>query len=114
MSNVATQLAAQIKERGRHATTELPPLLEQAALLAADPSQDVQTRALAHRTAGNAQRLLNKFQLSRAHYQLAIELLESANEPLELARTLHANLVPLFFLGQFDELFASAGRARAL
>ena len=114
MSTVVSQLAEQIREKGRHSTCDLPPLLEQAKALADDSSLDVLTRALAHRAAGNALRLLNKFQPASDHYRDAITLLGSTNDSIELARTLHARLVPLFFLGQFDELFSSAQQARSL
>ena len=114
MSTLIATIAEKIKDKGRHSTSELPPLLEQAEQIAGNSSESLLTRGLAHRAAGNALRLMNKFELSLAHYRQAIEHLEEAGEPLELARTLHAKLVPLFFIGNFDELFADADRARKL
>jgi len=109
-----TELAEQIKEKGRHSTSELPALLLRAEQLALDDSEDSLTRALAHRAAGNALRLLNRYEPALAHYNEAVALLAASHETAELARTLHASLVPLFFLGRFEELFASAGRAQTL
>ncbi len=114
MSTAVAQLAEKIKDKGRHSTSELPPLLEQAEQLAADTSQDLLTRGLAHRAAGNALRLLNKFEPSLEHYRQAVSCLEMAGDERELARTLLAELIPLLFTGQFDDLFVCASRAHVI
>ena len=114
MSVSAVELAEKIKERGRLAPAELPPLLQEAQQLAQDKSQELLTRALAYRAAGNALQLLNKFEPALGHYDEAVKLLERLNEPTELGRTLIAKVGLLFYLSRFDELFESAARARAL
>ena len=57
---------------------------------------------------------MNQFSPALNHYDDAIRLMTALPEHLELARTLHAKLVPLFFLGRFPELFAAAAQARQL
>jgi len=108
------ELAEEIKEKGRRSTAELPLLLQQAEQLAEDESEDALTRALAHRAAGNALQLLNRFESALDHYNCASNLLEGLDEPTELGRTLLAKVGFLFNLGRFDELFACATRAREL
>jgi len=114
VTSAVSQLAERIKAVGRHSTNDVEPLLVQAESIASDQSQDLLTRALAHRAAGNASRLLNKFEPACDHYAKAVQFLEAVDQPVELARTLHAGLVPLFFLGRFEELFHTADRARSL
>ncbi|MBI4471731.1 MAG: CHAT domain-containing protein [Acidobacteria bacterium] len=114
MSGLVVALAEEIKERGRQSPAELPPLLQKAEQLAQDEHQDVLTRGLAHRAAGNALQLLNKFEPALAHYNEAISLLEGTDEETELARTLIAKVGPLSYLSRFDELLPCASRARAL
>ena len=63
-------------------------------LEANDSAQVVLTRALAHRAAGNAWRLLNEFQLALNSYNSATALLETIDEPVELGGTLHAKVGP--------------------
>jgi CHAT domain-containing protein/tetratricopeptide (TPR) repeat protein len=108
------ELAEKIKEKGRRSALELPPLLEQAERFAADPTLDSLTRALAHRAAGNALQLLNRFETALEHYNHAVTILETGNEPVELGRTLHAKVGFLFYLSRFDELFECSRKARAL
>src|SRR5712691_6888553 len=96
----AIELAEQIKEKGQRSTGELPELLEKAEQLAQDATQDVLTRALAHRAAGNAYQLLNQFQPALEKYTIAASLLETLDEPIELGRTLHAKVVMLFSLSR--------------
>jgi len=108
------ELAEEIKEKGRRSTAELPLLLQKAEELAQDESQDALTRALAHRAAGNALQLLNRFEPALDHYNRAANLLERLDEPTELGRTLLAKVGFLFNLGRFDELFACAERAQKL
>jgi CHAT domain-containing protein len=107
-------LAEEIKEKGRQSPADLTPLLHRAEQLAHDETQDVLTRALAHRAAGNAQQLLNQFQPALENYNHAESLLETLNEPIELGRTLHAKVGMLFFLSRFDELFECSAKARRL
>lgn len=114
MSTRVTELAEQIKETGQRSSAELPALLQKAVLLAEDNSQDILTRALAHRAAGNALQLLNEFQSALDNYNRAASLLETLDEPIELGRTLHAKVGMLFSLSRFDELFACSVRAREL
>ncbi len=114
MSVSAVELAEKIKERGRLAPAELPPLLQEAQQLAQDKSQELLTRALAYRAAGNALQLLNRFEPAVEHYDEAVRLLEQIDNPTELGRTLIAKVGLLLYLSRFDELFESAGRARAL
>lgn len=108
------ELAEQIKEKGQRSTSELPALLHKAERLAQDDTQDMLTRALAHRAAGNAHQLLNEFQPALEEYNRAITILESIDQPIELGRTLHAKVVPLFLLNRFDDLFECSARARRL
>jgi CHAT domain-containing protein/exonuclease VII small subunit len=108
------QLAEAIKRKGQTSTKELPALLKAAEQLARDESQDVLTRALAHRAAGNANQLLNQFQPALDSYNAAAALLDTIDEPVELGRTLHAKVGMLFTLSRFDELFTCAVRAREL
>jgi len=108
------ELAEQIKEKGQRSITELPELLRKAEQLAQDDTQDMLTRALAHRAAGNAYQLLNQFQSALERYDVAASLLETLNQPIELGRTLHAKVGMLFFLSRFDELFECSVKARQL
>jgi tetratricopeptide (TPR) repeat protein len=114
VSSLVAELAEEIKEKGRRSAAELPPLLEKAETLAHDESQDLLTRALAHRAAANALQLLNQFETALIHYNHATEFLERLNEPRELGRTLHAKVAFLSYLGRFEELFECAAKARAL
>lgn len=114
MSAQVLELAEEIKEKGRRSTAELPPLLDKAEQLAQDSAQDPLTRALAHRAAGNALQLLNKFEAAVKHYNEAIDTLERLGERTELGRTLIAKVGLLFYLSRFDELFECATRARSL
>jgi tetratricopeptide (TPR) repeat protein len=108
------ELAEKIKEKGQNSAVELPELLRKAQELAFDEAQDVLTRALAHRAAGNALQLLNQFQPALESYDAAAALLETLDEPVELGRTLHAKVGMLFTLSRFDELFGCSARAREL
>jgi CHAT domain-containing protein len=108
------ELAEQIKETGQRSIAELPGLLRKAEELAEDVTQDVLSRALAHRAAGNAYQLLNQFQPALEKYNTAASLLETLDEPVELGRTLHAKVGMLFYLSRFDELFECSARARRL
>ena len=108
------ELAEQIKEKGQRSAGELPELLKKAEELANDAAQDILTRALAHRAAGNAHQLLNQFQPALDRYNLAASLLEAIDEPVELGRTLHAKVGMLYSLSRFDELFECSARAREL
>src|SRR5262245_15960673 len=108
------ELAEKMKEKGQTSAAELPELLRKAEELAHDHAQDVLTRALAHRAAGNARQLLNQFQPALDSYNLSATLLESVDEPVELGRTLHAKVGMLFTLSRFDELFECSTRARQL
>jgi tetratricopeptide (TPR) repeat protein len=108
------ELAKKIKEKGQTSSGELPGLLRKAEELALDDAQDLLTRALAHRAAGNARQLLNQFQLALSSYNAAASLLEIIDEPVELGRTLHAKVGMLFTLSRFDELFECSDRAREL
>jgi CHAT domain-containing protein len=110
----AVALAEKIKEKGRQSPAELTPLLHKAEQLAHDETQDLLTRALAYRAAGNAQQLLNQFQPALDNYNLAASLLETLDEPVELGRTLHAKVGMLFFLSRFEELFECSEKARHL
>lgn len=114
MSAQVIELAEKIKEKGQTSAAELPDLLRKAEELAHDGTQDVLTRALAHRAAGNARQLLNQFQRALESYNTAATLLESVNEPVELGRTLHAKVGMLFTLSRFEELFECSTRARQL
>jgi CHAT domain-containing protein/tetratricopeptide (TPR) repeat protein len=114
VSNQVLELAEEIKQKGRRSALELPPLLQKAEQMAQDESQAPLNRALAWRAAGNAHRMLNQFQSALADYEAAIGIQESLDEPLELGRTLHARIVPLFLLSRFEELFVCAARARGL
>jgi CHAT domain-containing protein len=114
VSTFVVDLAAEIKERGRRSTAELPPLLEKAECLAADQTQDPLTRALAHRAAANALQLLTDFDAALKHYEDATRMLEELDAPLELGRTLLAKVAFLSYLGRFNELFECAVRAREL
>src|SRR6185436_3928732 len=99
------ELAEKIKEKGQTSAAELPELLRTAEVLANDNAQDVLTRALAFRAAGNALQLLNQFQPALHYYNTAADLLETIDEPVELGRTLHAKVGMLFTLSRFDDLF---------
>ena len=114
MSSQVVALAEEIKEKGRRSPADLTPLLHRAEQLAQDETQDLLTRALAYRAAGNAQQLLNQFQPALENYNVAASLLETLNEPIELGRTLHAKVGMLFFLSRFDELFECSAKARQL
>jgi tetratricopeptide (TPR) repeat protein len=114
VSTLVADLAAEIKERGRRSAAELPPLLERAEQLADDDTQELLTRALAHRAAANALQLLTRFDDALKHYDEATRMLETLDAPLELGRTLHAKVAFLSYLGRFDELFECALRAREL
>ena len=114
MSVQVIELAERIKETGQRSVAELPGLLRKAEELAEDMTQDVLSRALAHRAAGNAYQLLNQFQPALEKYNSAASLLETLDEPVELGRTLHAKVGMLFYLSRFDELFECSARARRL
>lgn len=114
MSSLVVELTEKIKEKGRQSVAELPPLLQKAEQLAHDDAQDPLTRGLAHRAAGNALQLLNKFEPAVQHYNEAIDLFEQLHEQTELGRTLIAKVGLLFYLSRFDELFECALRARLL
>jgi CHAT domain-containing protein len=114
MASLVAELAEEIKETGRRSAAELPPLLQKAEMLARDESQDLLTRALAHRAAANALQLLNQFEAALTHYNSATDILETLDQPHELGRTLLAKVAFLSYLGRFDELFACAARARDL
>jgi len=114
MSARVIELAEQIKETGHRSKAELPGLLLKADQLAHDKEQDVLTRALAHRAAGNAYQLLNQFESALERYDACVSLLETLNQPIELGRTLHAKVGMLLFLSRFDELIECSVKARAL
>ena len=114
MSNQVLELAEEIKDKGRRSISDLPPLLQKAELLAQDQSLTSLSRALAWRAAGNAHRLLNQFQSALENYEKAAAILQTLDEPLELGRTLHAQVIPFLLLSRFDELFARAEQAREL
>jgi tetratricopeptide (TPR) repeat protein len=114
LSALVIELAEKIKKKGQTSADELPELLRRADELANDDAQDVLTRALAHRAAGNARQLLNQFQPALDSYNTAATLLETIDAPVELGRTLHAKVGMLFTLSRFEELFECSARARLL
>ncbi|PYS02616.1 MAG: hypothetical protein DMG16_08220 [Acidobacteria bacterium] len=114
MSAQVIELAERIKQTGHRSTAELSGLLLKADQLAQDDAQDVLTRALAHRAAGNAYQLLNQFESALERYDASASLLQTLSQPIELGRTLHAKVGMLLFLSRFDELFECSIRAREL
>ena len=114
MSAQVIELAERIKQTGHRSTAELSGLLLKADQLAQDDAQDVLTRALAHRAAGNAYQLLNQFESALERYDASASLLQTLSQPIELGRTLHAKVGMLLFLSRFDELFECSIRARPI
>jgi tetratricopeptide (TPR) repeat protein len=108
------KLAEEIKDKGLQGVSELPRLLVEAEAICSDETQDVLTRALAHRAAANAEYLLNSFDRALGHYDQAVRMLERGDDLDELGRTLHAKVGMLYLLSRFDELFECSVRARRI
>ena len=105
------QLAELVVERVRVSTQEALHLAE-AAILVARRLKRKDALALGLRARANALYSSGDNRAAIEHHQQAFQLYESLGDWKEAARTLSTSLQPLILLGEYDQAFRAAERAR--
>src|SRR5881398_3535558 len=107
------KLADQVVERVRVSTQEALHLAE-AAILIARRLKRKDALALSLRAKANALYLSGDNRAAMEHHQQAFQLYESLADWKEAALTLSGSIQPLILLGEYDQAFHAAERARAI
>src|SRR6266702_2367570 len=107
------QLAELVVERVRVSTQEALHLAE-AAILIARRLKRKDALALGLRAKANALYLSGDNRAAMEHNQQAFQLYESLGDWKEAARTLSTSIQPLILLGEYDQAFHAAERARGI
>ena len=107
------QLAELVVERVRVSTQEALHLAE-AAILVARRLKRKDALALGLRARANALYSSGDNRAAIEHHQQALQLYESLGDWKEAARTLSTSLQPLILLGEYDQAFRAAERAREI
>src|SRR5436853_1181723 len=107
------QLAELVVERVRVSTQEALHLAE-AAILIARRLKRKDALALGLRAKANALYLSGDNRAAMEHNQQAFQLCESLGDWKEAARTLSTSIQPLILLGEYDQAFHAAERAREI
>jgi len=107
------QLAELVVERVRVSTQEALHLAE-AAILVARRLKRKDALALGLRARANALYSSGDNRAAIEHHQQAFQLYESLGDWKEAARTLSTSLQPLILLGEYDQAFRAAERAREI
>ncbi|PYT92840.1 MAG: hypothetical protein DMG36_12830 [Acidobacteria bacterium] len=107
------QLAELVVERVRVSTQEALHLAE-AAILIARRLKRKDALAPSLRAKANALYLSGDNRAAMEHHQQAFQLYESLADWKEAARTLSGSIQPLILLGEYDQAFHAAERARAI
>src|SRR6266704_5814910 len=107
------QLAELVVERVRVSTQEALHLAE-AAILIARRLKRKDALALGLRAKANALYLSGDNRAAMEHNQQAFQLYESLGDWKEAARTLITSIQPLILLGEYDQAFHDAERAREI
>src|SRR6266567_5694452 len=107
------QLAELVVERVRVSTQEALHLAE-AAILIARRLKRKDALALGLRAKANALYLSGDNRAAMEHNQQAFQLYESLGDWKEAARTLSTSIQPLILLGEYDQAFHAAERAREI
>jgi len=113
VSSRAFELADEIRRTGRRSPRDLVSLIEQSEQLAT-ASPDPYTRGISIRAAGSGHQMLSNFTAALERYNAALAAFDAAEDPTQIGRTLLAKIGPLACLGQLDELFECADRARRI
>ena len=107
------QLAELVVERVRVSTQEALHLAE-AAILIARRLKRKDALAPSLRAKANALYSSGDNRAAKEHCQQAFELYESLGDGKEAARTLSTSIQPLILLGEYDQAFYAAERAREI
>jgi len=107
------QLAEQVVERVRVSTQEALHLAE-AAILIGGRLKRKDALALSLRAKANALYSSGDNRAATEHHQQAFQLYESLGDWKEAARTLSTSIQPLILLGEYDQAFQAAERARGI
>src|SRR5215469_12953163 len=107
------QLAELVVERVRVSTQEAVHLAE-AAILIARRLKRKDALAPSLRAKANALYSLGDNRAAKEHHQQAFQLYESLGDAKEAARTLSTSIQPLILLGEYDQAFHAAERAREI
>ena len=107
------QLAEQVVERVRVSRQEALHLAE-AAILIGERLKRKDALALSLRAKANALYSSGDNRAATEHHQRAFQLYESAGDWKEAARTLSSSIQPLILLGEYDQAFRAADRAREI
>src|SRR5215469_11596713 len=107
------QLAELVVERVRVSTQEAVHLAE-AAILIARRLKRKDALAPSLRAKANALYSLGDNRAAKEHHQQAFQLYESLGDWKEAARTLSTSIQPLILLGEYDQAFHAAERAREI
>ena len=107
------QLAEQVVERVRVSTQEALHLAE-AAILIGERLKRKDALAVSLRAKANALYSSGDNRAATEHHQRAFQLYESAGDWKEAARTLSSSIQPLILLGEYDQAFRAADRAREI
>lgn len=107
------QLAELVVERVRVSTQEALHLAE-AAILIARRLKRKDALAPSLRAKANALYSSGDNRAAKEHHQQAFELYESLGDGKEAARTLSTSIQPLILLGEYDQAFYAAERAREI
>lgn len=107
------QLAEQVVERVRVSTQQALHLAE-AAILIGERLKRKDALALSLRAKANALYSSGDNRAATEHHQRAFQLYEAAGDWKEAARTLSSSIQPLILLGEYDQAFWAAERAREI
>ncbi|HEX8881043.1 MAG TPA: CHAT domain-containing protein [Candidatus Acidoferrum sp.] len=107
------QLAELVVERVRVSTREALHLAE-AAILIAQRLKRKDALALSLRAKANALYSSGDNRAAKEHNQQAFQLYESLGDGKEAARTLSTSIQPLILLGEYEQAFHAAERAREI
>jgi len=107
------KLAEQVVERVRVSTQEALHLAE-AAIVIGGRLKRKDALALSLRAKGNALYLSGDNRAATEHHQQAFQLYESLGDWKEAAITLSTSIQPLILLGEYDQAFWAAERAREI
>jgi len=107
------QLAQLVVQRVRVSTQEALRLAETAVLIAKRLRRK-EVLPLGLRAMANALYSSGDYRAAIAHHQQAFRLYESFGDWNEAARTLSSSIQPMILVGEYDQAFQAAGRAREI
>src|SRR5712691_7746567 len=112
-TDIVEQLARLVVQKVRVSTQEALHLAE-AAVLIAKRLRRKETLALGLRAKANALYSSGEYRTAIEHHQQSFKLYESVGNWNEAGRTLSSSIQPMILLGEYDQAFQAAERAREI